>query len=91
MQLRSACSGLTARSRTLSFALESIEVDFLRFDDRLGARGNIELAQNFRDVRFNRRFFDLQFVGDLLVKKSLPQHAQNADLLRRQKLYVACR
>lgn len=54
MQLRSACSGLTARSRTLSFALESIEVDFLRFDDRLGARGNIELAQNFRDVRFNR-------------------------------------
>ena len=45
---------------------------------------DVELAQDFRDMRLHRGLAHLQFVGDLLVKQALAQHSKNPQLLRRQ-------
>ena len=59
-------------------------VELRDLDDRLGAAVDVELAQDFRDMRLHRRLADLQFVGDLLVQQALAQHLQDPQLLRRQ-------
>ncbi len=50
----------------------------------LRARRHTELAQDRRDVCFHRRFRHVEVVGDLLVEQARAQHAEHAELLRRQ-------
>ena len=64
---------------------DAVEINLLRFDDRLRARGDVELAQDFRDVRLDRRLADIELVGYLLVQQTLPDHAEHAQVLRGER------
>ncbi len=61
-------------------------VDLAELDHRLRAAVDIELEQDGRDMRLDRRLGNAELVGDLLVEKAFRQHRQDTALLRRQRM-----
>ena len=65
------------------------EIHLADLNGRLGAAVNVQLAQDFGDMRLDGRLGHAEFVGDLLVLQTRADHVEHAQLLRRQVLQAA--